>query len=606
MEAIPRAFRKALLLGFLSLFSFFPVQALAQASLVSPAPGSVIETSVQLFSWTPIAAGRYAIEAGTRPGQSDLYVSGLLANTVTSRTLSNLPADRMFYVRLYSETGENTGEWQVRDYFFNNDLDDDGINDPIDPSPGRRDAKIVVHDEDGILSVLGSGRVASLESAAFFEEREDRLSWDQSVQIAQLLYRHFHDDFDFIVFADNRETPATEPAYYGRYYHTRNTTQGLGMPFFDFSASFGSPGKLQGLIHLVTSRGLFRGPSLHEFVHRWANHLSVLPTVERSHWGNASVGGQLGGWAPGSLEDIGGGRYRVKNAATGDYGWFSTQANRGNAVPFSDLELYLMGLIPMEDVKAPIQVIQDLEWVDKEKGIFTASGIESYSMEAIVAAEGARNPDYTTSQKAFNTLYVVLTDRPLTNYEWAGFDEDVHRFTLEEDDGTRVYNFWEATRGLATMAMDGLMESLVRRDRAALLSGLPSEAFITGEANGVTNTGGNVIEIRAGESASIGFRLSPETRHLGKDADIFIALRFPDGTMYSCLPDGEFVPFSLDELHPFTSARPLEADHYVEFWKGSALGSGQEGTHALYLAYRLEGEDELFYSAQPLRLKIRK
>ena len=45
----------------------------------------------------------------------------------------------------------------------------------------------------------------------------------------------------------------------------------------------------------------------------------------------------------------------------------------------------------------------------------------------------------------------------MSNGRWASYDQDVYEFALNADDGTGSYNFWEATGGLATIQMDGLL-----------------------------------------------------------------------------------------------------------------------------------------------------
>ena len=68
-----------------------------------------------------------------------------------------------------------------------------------------------------------------------------------------------------------------------------------------------------------------------------------MPAGSIPHWGVSSVNGQLGGFALSSLEELGEGLYQANP--------FGTFANGGNRLPYSSLELYLMGMIPEEEVE---------------------------------------------------------------------------------------------------------------------------------------------------------------------------------------------------------------------------------------------------------------
>lgn len=48
----------------------------------------------------------------------------------------------------------------------------------------------------------------------------------------------------------------------------------------------------------------------------------------------------------------------------------------------------------------------------------------------------------------------------MTPAQWTQFDADAQQFDLDGDDGTNLYNFWEATGGRATVTMDALHSSL--------------------------------------------------------------------------------------------------------------------------------------------------
>ncbi|BCX46572.1 hypothetical protein HAHE_04800 [Haloferula helveola] len=471
MIAASKAFGATLFFSILSSSALFATDA----ALTSPEPGSTLANSTVTFTWTA-GPGGYYLYVGTSVGSFDIHNSGYIAPGTLSRQVTGVPTASPVYVRLWCETSSGSGQYYIDDYTFNTDIDGDGIRDSIDPNPGVADPMVVRSGSDHILTVLGSGRVAVIESASLFGSTFDDMSTTEARGVAQRVYEHFQDDFDFIMIASNQ---ASVPggSYYGRFYNARNDIGGIGKSTFDSTALFGSSGQLQGAIHLTSTGGLIGGPSLHELAHNWGNSMASVPTAVGGHWGYSNIGGQLGGWAPGTLESLGGNLYRAKNPRTLTFQGFGGNANGGNSLPYSQFELYTMGLIDAEDITQEIKVANGFAWADYATGQFTATSITSLTMAEVVSTDGARTPDSSTSQKDFRVLYLILTDGPLTLGEWADFDADVEVFARNAASGGSSYNFWEATGGLATLTMDGLIESLVpeefRIDSLVFLPGTP-------------------------------------------------------------------------------------------------------------------------------------
>jgi hypothetical protein len=430
-----------------------------QAVLVSPEPGSTVTTQTVTFEWTT-GAGRYYFNLGTGgPGSRDIFASAILPNSQTSITVEGIPTSEILHAQLWSETEPGSNRFWLVDYQFNNDRDSDGIEDTIDPDPESANALIIRRGGDFVLTVLGSGRVASFESANLFAAAGNSMDYNQAWDLASMLYQKLKDHFDFIIVATDQPQVPTG-TYYGRFYNARNDIRGLGKNIFDNTARFGSGGRLQGLIHLTSTAGLKDGPSLHELLHNWAHSMDAIPTEVSGHWGYSNIGGQLGGWEPGSLEELGTNRYKARNPRTGEFGAWGANANGGNSLPYSQFELYLMGLIPADEVGHDIRIARDFEWVDTTTGEFSASSISTVTMDEIIAAHGQRIPDVSQSQKDFSILYLILTDRPLSAAEWARHDRDVYDFSLPADNGSPLYNFWEATGGRAVLTMNHLLSSI--------------------------------------------------------------------------------------------------------------------------------------------------
>lgn len=340
---------------------------------------------------------------------------------------------------------------------------------PEEP-PGPR---LVLEETDFTITLHEWGRVLSVESEEFWLASRSGRDTTLFRDFTKRLYRHFADEFDFIIVSTRQDTLPDDAAYAGVFLIGENTIEGIGFDIpFNFGEVYGSAGKLQGTIHLMTVAALRTGPSLHEIAHRWGNYLTNFPTVSRAHWGRSSVGGQLGGFAPNSLVDLGGGRYQANNVRTGLPGSFSSVANGGNGLAYSNLELYLMGLVPASEVESPIQIAVDFEWENQNEGIFTASAIEELTIEQIIQVHGLRTPGPAASQKEFRILYVIQTPEPLSEEEWESADMMVENFELDGPDGSTLFNFWEATGGRATIQMEGLHEVLLPPTPLEALLGL--------------------------------------------------------------------------------------------------------------------------------------
>ena len=314
--------------------------------------------------------------------------------------------------------------------------------------------------------------------------------------------RHFYglfaDEFDFLLVVRNLIYGVDfDGVICARYIAVKNDVQGTGAALFSDEHSWGSSGRLQGVItfnYVATQSGpewapIGRGPGLHEFMHRWANF--VLPTADGAHWGFSSANGLLGGFDIINLVDHGDNRYTA--------GEFNTNGSHGQ--PFSPIEQYLAGFISPEEVP-DLWVAEDGEWVrDSEGGIlrasngykiFSASQIKTYTIADIISEHGPRVPGVSRSQRDFRAAVILLTDEkhPANRRVLERLSEDVswtsHAAFTEEGDnpvGNAVWktNFYESTGGRATIAMDGLshFQSRVGAKRLAPISfGKPTPPIV--------------------------------------------------------------------------------------------------------------------------------
>ena len=254
-----------------------------------------------------------------------------------------------------------------------------------------------------------------------------------------------------------------------------NTIEGTGVPVFDDSSNFGSAGKLKSLMQLTQINFLLDGPTSHEILHNWGNF--VIPSEAVSdfgtnltsfplggHWGftGGNTKGQLGGFDQNTLVDNGNGSYTLDS--------FGLNANGGNSVPYNDIELYLMGMIPLSEVAAFDGFTTITSIADNGNDTWTLEATKTnYTPASLNTLLENRVPSSTTAQKDFKALVIVITDAPLTTDEWDLLDFQAELYSRNSDDGfSTLYNFWEATRGLGTIEMSNLESSTLGLDAIAL------------------------------------------------------------------------------------------------------------------------------------------
>ncbi len=309
------------------------------------------------------------------------------------------------------------------------------------------------------------------------EDVGDKTVYDDGLPLAEYatdLLAHFDDAFDYLLFFSNLDSISEHSSspYYGIYLSVMNDTEGIGVSEF-YDNSYGSAGKLRGVIHFPYNRALADGPSLHELQHAWSNY--VIPTAVGAHWGFSSADGQLGGFKTRNLVELGAGRYAA--------GRFGTFANGGNRPAYSPIELYFAGFLPAEEVP-DLWVAADGEWLvegdefvytDDGQPIFTASDVQTYTVGDIIETHGARLPPMHEAQWHHRAAAVLLTDdaHPATAAQLERLSEHATNFSMPRNDAyTGTHNYYEATRGRGSITFAGL--SALRKSTAAAPNNLPA------------------------------------------------------------------------------------------------------------------------------------
>lgn len=274
-------------------------------------------------------------------------------------------------------------------------------------------------------------------------------------------YEQFEDAFDFLIILPNvylfeiigsGDVPYFSPA--------RNDVEGIGLETFSRSGDTAGAGILQGIVYLHYNGALLdRTILLHELMHRWG---ATITGSDGAHWHFSSANGMLGGFDIEDLVDLGNGQYAIASSWKG--GGTFVHPDR-----YSPIELYLAGLMPAEEVP-DLWVAEDVEWVRDESGnvalteegyqIFQPGRVRIYTIEEIIAEHGKRVPDVSLSQKRFKAAVILLIDEghPAIRWQLDKLSADVAEFGFPgtTDDGKS--NFYEATRGRATMSLDDLSD----------------------------------------------------------------------------------------------------------------------------------------------------
>ena len=266
------------------------------------------------------------------------------------------------------------------------------------------------------------GTVTVMEATGNYDARNpDGSLNDQPRQaIAGEYIRSNGDTTDFLVMLSTFDYAMPEATAKAFYSSVKNDTQGINQPLLDNTTRYGSHGMLQGTIDLGNVTTLAAnpyGPKLeetttnlnHELMHRFGAYVrfknpdgslnSGLLGKDSAHWSYL-------------LDSKGSIMYGNGWLANGDGTFTSTAVRSG----FSPLDLYLMGIIPKEQV--PPMLLIDNPTIDKtlmpQLGATMSGTAKSVTIDDIIAAEGARIPDAAGSRKQFNIGFVLLT-RPGDN-----------------------------------------------------------------------------------------------------------------------------------------------------------------------------------------------
>ena len=285
-----------------------------------------------------------------------------------------------------------------------------GLLDPSTPTAQAR----TVSTELTVSAHLANARVSGWGAQASLRG----LSADGATEVAQRFYSHLPDACDFlVVISTNRlESDAAvnaENFVVGQHLSVQVNYTGTGHAQMDHSASFGSGGRLLGLVVLdAYDRGLYSANLTHELLHQWGGSLDPAFGLNDStgHYNpRSSVASLLGGqrWIP-NLD----GSYTL-----------DCVEGRNGAHEASPLDKYLMGLIALDQLPNLLTYSDTSPLPLFRCGTRFNDVTRSISPAAIQSTHGAREPGPAESQRRFRIGFVaetrgrLLTPTELTYYE---------------------------------------------------------------------------------------------------------------------------------------------------------------------------------------------
>jgi hypothetical protein len=253
-----------------------------------------------------------------------------------------------------------------------------------------------------------------------------------TVAVARAFYRTHGDDYDFLYLWSGFEFDIGFGFAY--YAFIRNDASGIGLNTFDASATYGSAGRLQGLLNLnsitlsvypddpndlIPGLGLNDVNSLlgQEQGHRW------LAYVRFNNGGSPStalLGRDNQHWSPyfhveSTLSGLGDVRYSssAEGNAIDDLGGGSFITAEDRIGYYTDLDQYLMGLRAPAEVAPTFLVANGSGYsgTSPRNGVSITGTRVTVTVEDIIAVEGPRSPSVETSQKDFRAAWILILEQ---------------------------------------------------------------------------------------------------------------------------------------------------------------------------------------------------
>jgi hypothetical protein len=271
-------------------------------------------------------------------------------------------------------------------------------------------------------SLADYGNVSIMEVAGGYDAKnpDGTVNSGPRKAIATEFFRTHKDEYDFLVVFSNFDFPMPDDGHAKAFYlGVKNDTRNIGITEFNYAQAFGSTNeKLQGMIDMGNLGGLATDPMdpkfnetlyilSHELMHRWGAHAKFKNTD--GSISTALLGKDQDHWS--FLLDSGGSLLYGNRWQNNGNGTFTSLAPQNEMKLYSPLDLYLMGMI--EKSKVPPMLLIDSPGIDPgrlpEAGVTISGTARTVTIDDIIAALGPRDPGASTSQKAFKTAFIYIT-----------------------------------------------------------------------------------------------------------------------------------------------------------------------------------------------------
>jgi hypothetical protein len=246
--------------------------------------------------------------------------------------------------------------------------------------------------------VQATPNLVNIEDAAYFVNGDP-------THVTRQFYQVFGDDFDQIdlIFS---------PEHFANRNHVtvRNDVQGIGESIVNATAQYGSAGRLIGISNFPIP-GFYDGAEngyIHELGHTWINFLNFPPVAaSMPHWPYSSMAGGVMGYSQQGAE---GSEYPCIVA---DNNGVVTLTPRVGGPVYGDFDLYLMGLIPPEQVRTQVVFIGT---PPPCSGTFTGA-VTRLTANDIISHYGPRLPAVGSAPASFRIGTILVTRDELATPE---------------------------------------------------------------------------------------------------------------------------------------------------------------------------------------------
>lgn len=320
----------------------------------------------------------------------------------------------------------------------------------------------------GIVNLVDTDAAYELEQLMFAPED----SYFTMELATRLFYLNYEDEYDFLFLILDHDLPS---APVDGLHQLTNSPYLLGTGLEEPISTGLGPANLLAAISILPNEDNRFPPFAHEVMHTFGVALSSefgfpsapdVPFLLRHHWGMIGVDAHLGGFDPDTLECQTPGGAVPPSCEAGDDGLtrylvepFLPNTDLFDDRPYAPLELYLMGLLPKEEVPQPILRFdgaptdtRELE-LSGDKLVVEAMGISEFTMADIVARHG-EVPLLAEGDRHYRAAFALVSSEPAPRerldevVRWAALfgGEDVH------SDERGAMSFSEMTGGRATLS----------------------------------------------------------------------------------------------------------------------------------------------------------